>query len=243
MRIGVIGTGTIATAVVRGIVGEDHRFVISARSVVNSSALASRHDNVEVAENQQVLDRSEVIFLGLMAGTAQSLLPGLRFRADQQVVSLMAGVSLQELAGLVAPARAAALMIPFPSIADGGSPILAQGDTGLIRRLFGERNSIFEPDGDAEMEAFLCAQAVLSPVAQMVAETAGWLGERVCDPDQGEAFLRQLIVSSLRNTQSAALVEALNTPGGYNQRLRMHMEHSGLGKALCAGLDDLEGKA
>lgn len=227
MRIGVIGTGIIAMAVVRGLAEDGHSFVVSRRSAANSAALASECANVQVAENRQVLDESDVILLGLMAETARMVLPGLTFRPDHQIVSLMAGIPLSEIARLVAPAPAAALMIPFPSIADGGSPILAQGDTGLIRTLFGMRNRIIEPDGDAELAAYLCAQAVLSPVVQMVADAAGWLGARVSQTDQGEAFLRHLIASNLRNSDSAA-------PGDDEQ--------AGISQALAAGLDALEGK-
>ena len=45
--------------------------------------------------------------------------------------------------------------------------------------------------------------------------------------DEGETFLRALVASNLSEIESAALIEALNAPGGYNQRLRLHMEASG----------------
>ncbi len=90
------------------------------------------------------------------------------------------------------------------------------------------------------MAAYLVAQAVLSPVARMVGDAAVWLDARVSDPEQGEAFLRMLVASSLSGSACAALIEALNTPGGYNQRLRVHMEESGMGKTLRTGLDGLE---
>ena len=90
------------------------------------------------------------------------------------------------------------------------------------------------------MAAYLCAQAVLSPIARMVADAADWLGERAPDKAQGEAFLRQLVVSSLGGTACEPLIEALNTPGGYNQRLRLHMEQAGMRTALADGLDELE---
>ena len=67
MRIGVLGTGTIATAVVRGIAGDGHQISVSERSAENSAALAAEFGNVTVADNQAVLDRSDVVFLGLMA--------------------------------------------------------------------------------------------------------------------------------------------------------------------------------
>ncbi len=240
MRIGFIGTGTIASAVVRGIVADGHDITVSRRSEARSAALAATYKSVRVAENQDVLDQSDTIFLGLMAETAGETLRDLTFRPDQTVVSFMAGASLDEVSRMVRPAGAAAVMMPFPGIAQGGSPIMVQGDAAVVEALFGRRNRVFALKHDQEMRAYLAAQAVLSPVAAMVGQASGWLGARVDESEQGEAFLRMLVASSLAETGCADLVESLNTPGGYNQRLRLHMERAGMGEALAAGLDMLE---
>ncbi|MDV4146294.1 NAD(P)-binding domain-containing protein [Shimia sp. FJ5] len=241
MRIGFLGTGTIASAVVEGIAGDGHVIIVSRRSEARSSALAEAYSSVHVGENQEVLDQSDVVFLGLMAETAAETLAPLTFRENQAVISFMAGATLEAVGEMVRPARAAAVMMPFPGIAQGGSPIMMQGDAGLVKTIFGARNKVFALGDDSELQAYLAAQAVLSPVAAMVGEAAAWLGARVEDAGQGEAFLRMLVASSLAETGCADLVAALNTPGGYNQRLRVHMEEAGIGAALTTGLDALEG--
>lgn len=240
MRIGIIGTGTIASAVVRGIAGDGHQITVSERSAANAQALAAEFDSVTIASNQGVIDQSDVVILGLMAEMAGDTLGPLTFRADQQVISLMAGASLDEAAALVAPAQARAIMLPFPGIAKGGSPILMLGDEALVGQIFGERNQVFALQDAAELNAYLCAQAVLSPAARMVSDAANWLGARVSDAAKGEAFLRVLVASSLEGSTADALITALNTEGGYNQRLRLHMENAGTGKILAEGLDKLE---
>lgn len=240
MRLGVIGTGTIATAAMRGIAGDGHQITVSRRSAANAEGLARDFANVTIADNQAVLDESDVVFVALLAGNAPQILRELRFRPDQQVITLMTGITPDEVAALVAPARVEAQMLPFPAVANGGSPILVLGAPGLVQTLFGARNQVFALPDAAEMDAYLCAQALLSPVARMVADAAGWLGGRVSDGAQAEAFLRALIASSLADMESNALVQALNTPGGYNQRLRLHMEASGMSSALTEGLDALE---
>lgn len=240
MRIGMLGCGTIASAVVRGIAGEGHEIVVSERSAGQSAALAAEFADVSVADNQGVLDQSDMVFLGLMADVARDVLGALAFRPEQRVITLMAGASLEEADAMVRPARAVAIMMPFPGIATGGSPIMMQGDAGLVDEIFGTRNRVFALKNAGEMAAYLSAQAVLSPVVRMVGDAAEWLGERVSDPAQGEEFLRMLVGSSLSGSECAPLIEALNTPGGYNQRLRLHMEESGMGETLKAGLDALE---
>ena len=239
MRIGVIGTGSIASAVVTGIAGDGHQLTVSERSAVRAAGLAQRHDCVTIAANQTVLDQSDVIFLGLMADAAPGILQRLAFRPDHRILSLMAGATLAEVAAMVGPARAEAIVIPFPGIAQGGSPVLVQGDTGLARRLFGAANRIFALSSDAEMDAYMCAQAILSPVVRMVGDAAAWLAGRTDDAAQAEAFLRVLVGTSLIGSECRPLLEALNTPGGYNQRLREHMVASGMSTAIAAGLEGL----
>lgn len=239
MRIGVIGCGTIASAAVRGIAGDGHQITVSARSARHSATLAEDYDNVSIADNQGVVNASDVILLGLMSEVAREVLGALQFREGQRMITFMAGASLVEADEMVRPARATAIMMPFPGIAKGGTPIMMHGDVGLVREIFGARNSVFPLKDAHEMAAYLSAQAVLSPVARMISDAADWLGERVSDKAQGEAFLRALVSSNLSDTESQALIEALNTLGGYNQRLRVHMEASGMREALRAGLDDM----
>jgi pyrroline-5-carboxylate reductase len=227
MRLGFIGTGTIASAVVRGLAGRGHEIRISARSKTRAEALAAAIPEVQIAGLQEILDHSEVVFLGLMVQAAPAILAALAFPGDLRVVSFMAGADLDQVAGLVAPAQATAVMMPFPGIAQGGSAIMALGDGELLEQIFAPQNTLFMLRDAGELDAYLCAQAVL--------------GQRVSDPAQGEAFLRMLITSALAGSSADDLLEALNTPGGYNQRLRQHMEEAGMDKDLVAGLDALEG--
>jgi len=240
MRIGVIGCGTIASAAVRGVAADGHQITVSERSARYAGALAEAYENVSIADNQAVVDASDVIFLGLMAEVATEVLGALEFRKGQRVITFMAGATLAQADAMVRPARAVAIMMPFPGIAHGGSPIMMQGDADFVREIFGRKNSVFSLKNADEMAAYLSAQAVLSPVARMVSDAAQWLGERVSDKTQGEAFLRLLVASNLSKTECGPLIEALNTPGGYNQRLRLHMEASGMCEALKAGLNDME---
>jgi pyrroline-5-carboxylate reductase len=240
MKIGVIGCGTIASAAVHGIAGDGHQITVSERSKSHANELAEAYCNIVVAGNQGVVDASDVIFLGLMAELAPQVLRTLEFREGQKVITFMAGATLEQVDEMVRPARAVAIMMPFPAIAHGGSPVFMHGDADLVSKIFGNRNNIFVLEGKDEMAAYLCAQAVLSPVVRMVGDASDWLGERVEDKAQGEAFLRSLVVSSLSASKCAPLLAALNAPGGYNQRLRLHMEASGMGEAIRAGLNDLE---
>jgi len=238
MKLGFIGTGTIASAVVEGIAGDGHQITVSERSRARSADLAARF-GVAVTDNQGVIDNSDVLFLGLLPDQAATVLPTLRFHPNQQVISFIAGVSLDRLAPLVAPATPGSVMLPFPGIAKGGSPIIALGQTDLIEAIFTPQNSVYSLENDTELTAYLCAQAVLSPAVKLVSDAANWIAPKVSNPAQAEDFLRVLVGSSLMANDLAPLLQALNTSGGYNARLREHMDAAGTPEALQKGLDSL----
>ena len=242
MKLGFIGTGTITAAVVEGIAEGGHQIVVSKRSAAHSARLAQRFDAVSVADNQGVLECSDVVFLGLLAAHVPEVLAGLKFRAGQRVISFIAEIALEEIAALVAPAEACAIMLPFPAIAQGGSPILTLGNVGLVREIFCPRHTVYALQNAAELEAYLCAQAVLSPAILMVATAADWMGDQGVDRAMGGSFLRELVASNLRAGDCNTTLDALATPGGYNLRLRQIMEHAGVKAALSNGLDELKGR-
>lgn len=98
----------------RALATRGHSVIVSRRNETVSAALAREHDSISVADNQEVLDHSDVVILSLRAQVAQEVLPRLAFRSDQTLISVMAGVTLAELAEFCAPTIHISLTIPFP---------------------------------------------------------------------------------------------------------------------------------
>lgn len=248
MRVGVIGTGTIASAVVTGIAEDGHSITLSERNAERSSQLSEAFENIQVASNQAVIDASDIVFIGTSSIVAQDVLAGLNFRAGQQVISLMAGPSLQDVAIWVAPAHADALMIPFPFIAQGRSPVLVFPQSELVEQLFGKRNTVIALNEYSAMKDYLAAQALLSPITMMLSEASDWLGDRIGSTFLAEQFLRLLIGGSLLSKPLEEpdilkkLIADLNTPGGFNAQLRDFLGSHGTYDALKEGLDLLEAR-
>ncbi|SLN52869.1 pyrroline-5-carboxylate reductase [Falsiruegeria litorea R37] len=245
MRIGILGTGTIATALVRGIAEDGHQILVSERSQSNALALSQEFANVSIAPNQQVLDHSDVVILGLMPDVARSLLPEVRFREDQPVVSLMAEVPKSELVSLVAPAQVEGIAIPFPAIAKGGSPVLCCPAGRLMHALFGGRNHVISVQTPSDLEAFLAAQAILSPAVKQLTLARDWLTAKTGEAGEAERFLRLLVGGGLlaapleHEGALDDLLAALDTPGGFNAELRDFLLERGMKQHIDDGLEKL----
>jgi pyrroline-5-carboxylate reductase len=238
-HIGLIGTGVIGSAVITNLAKKGNQIWVSKRNAETSTRLKRDFDHVCVGENQDVIDHSDILFIALPGGMAKEALSGLRFRSNQVVFSMMADIDLNTLSAWVSPAKAVAIVIPFPQIAHGNSPILTLGDQTLLKRLFDATETIIPLDTPHELQVYLSAQAVLSPAAVLIAQAATWAGEKTGQRNKAEVFLRRLIESSLSGLSSDDLITALNTPGGYNQRLRQHFEDRGFHDLIKIGLDAL----
>ena len=248
-KIGFIGTGVIADAMVRGIVADGHRIFVSERNQQTAASLASEFDSVTVHANQEVVDSSDIVILCLMDSVARDVLPTLRFRDDQVLFSAMARFSNDELISLSAPAVAGGTVIPFPFIAKGNSPLLtlptSPNSQAVLQDIFGARNALFELKSDATFSTMMALQAVVMPSLTRLAHAVEWAEGEGLDPVLAEGFLRQLVggfmlSEPLDEPHVKAMAASLGTPGGLNATLDALLAEGGDEARLKAGLDTLK---
>ena len=248
MKIGFIGTGVIATAMVHGIAQDGHNIVVSERSKAKSAALSDAYSNVTVSDNQTVLDQSDVIIIGLMAQTARDQLGSLTFSPRHQVFSVMVDIYLDEIGQLIAPATAAGIFIPYPSIAQGNSPLLVYPQSDIVDEIFGGKNFVLNLGSEAELNSYLAAQAILLPTIRMLAQTSGWLAQQTGDINGAERFIRILVGEFLtardygETAVFADMIQSLGTEGGLNAQLRDHFGREGVYDTLDKGLNQLSNR-
>jgi len=227
-RVGFIGTGVIADAMVRGIAEDGHQILVSERNANTANALALAFCGVRVADNQSVIDASDIVILCLMDDAAREVLPGLNFHREQTVFSAMARFSNDELCQHVGPADAGGTLIPFPFIARGNSPILTllTNSTAqkLLEELFGGRNTLFHLQSTAEFKSMMALQAIVLPSLTRLCHAVAWAESENLDPVLAEGFLRHLVggfmlSEPLDAPHLKAMAASLGTPGGLNATL------------------------
>ena len=113
-RVGVVGTGNLASFMVAGTTraGREVAFTVSPRGRDLSARLA-RDYGVEVATgNQEAVTGADLVLVSVLPGQAEAALADLAFGPEQVVLSVMAGGSLEKVSRLVAPAQAACALMP-----------------------------------------------------------------------------------------------------------------------------------
>lgn len=226
-RVGFIGTGEIASAIVAGLAGQGHQILVSNRNADRAARLAQTFTEVEVAPNAKVVEGSDIVILCLLARVADDALRGLPFRAGQAVISAMVDVPLSRLRDLCSPATDIAITIPLPPIAGGGCPLPVYPSSPALSALFGDRNPVFTVRDEAALNAHFGATALCSPLlAQMIA-TADWLTHHTGDAALAEAYVTSVIRAYLpavpKPGQLRADLISLSIEGGLNATLRAAM--------------------
>lgn len=243
---GVLGVGSIATAIVTGLadgVTDPPAVVLSPRNAERAAGLAARFATVRVAaDNQAVVDAADVVVVCLLPADTEDVLTGVDFRPGQAVVSAVAGLHLDRLAALVAPATDVARSIPLPAVAtrDSATPVhpASAAATGLYDRLGG---SLVIAD-EAAYEATSAASATVAAYFRYLGTVAGWLSEHgIPDPaarryvaDTFAALAEELAAP---DADFGALARAHATPGGLNEQLARELGAAGVYDAVRAGLD------
>ncbi|MFX4295876.1 MULTISPECIES: NAD(P)-binding domain-containing protein [Roseobacteraceae] len=247
-RIGFVGTGEIASVMVQTIAGAGHDIIVSHRNERVSAELQARHPGLRRAENQTVVDESDVVVLCLLADTARKELPKLAFRNDQTVISVMAGMPISELEQLCAPVTEICIAIPLPPMPLGGTPLAVYPDHTSLYDIFGPYVDIHVCTSEVMLNAHFAATAVLLPLLDQMDVAANWLSAFTDDRAEAANYLAGLVgayctlLTQETGIDLARLRAGLGTERGLNQSLSRKLANNGTLIALEAGLDSLREK-
>jgi pyrroline-5-carboxylate reductase len=232
MKLGFVGTGVIAEAMVRGLCGPGgHREAIhiTERSRARSQRLAAAFANVTVSpDNQTVVDQSECVFIAVRPEQARAVLSALRFRPQQRVISVVAGLDLQTVASLASPATAVHRANPLPSIERGEGPILLYPPDDAVSALL---QRVGRPVGVADEQQYhvvMCGGALIGTFFELVATAARWTERQGVPPAEAAAYATALFhaLASLTREKDAAALQQLSaemTPGGLNEQVLLEL--------------------
>ena len=124
MQVGFVGCGTMSSAIVHGLCTLDappRSVVVSPRNAEKAAALHETFPSLVrvAASNQEVLDSSDTVFIGVLPKLAEAVIRDLRFEKRHTVVSLVSTAPLDSLRQWLSPVPAASVVraIPLPPVA------------------------------------------------------------------------------------------------------------------------------
>jgi pyrroline-5-carboxylate reductase len=172
------------------------------------------------------------VVVGLLPPDAPAVLAGLEFRPGQTVLSVMAGIGLETMIGLVAPAEAAVSMMPGLANAWNVGPSVLHPDNPAARELLSRLGPVHVYDDGRAYLAASVMGAFSGMSVLMMRDAIGWFAANGLDP----ADARRLVAEVVRGNATMLLESPLSiddvargvvTPGGITEHGRKVLDGGG----------------
>jgi pyrroline-5-carboxylate reductase len=240
----VLGVGAIGSAIVTGLcegVDDPPQVLLSPRSAETTAGLAERFDTVDVAtDNQAVVDGAPVVIVCVRPPDAEQVLGELRFPADQVVLSAVAGVPVESLRPLVAPATEIARVIPLPSVARREAITPVHPPNPAAKALFDRLGETVTLADVEAFEALAASTATLAAHFRYLGTIAAWLESQGIPAPAATHYVASTFAGLAEATRSGAPFDELAresaTPGGLNEQFLNELEEAGIFEHVDAGL-------
>ena len=248
MIIGIIGTGTMASAIVEGLrsAGDSSRIFLSPRNADTATALARRFPAVTVcASNQGVLDRCDTILLAVRPQVAESVLTALRFRPDHQIVSVIALFSVERLRALVSPANRITRAVPLPSASERRSPTAIYPADDATLALFRLLGPAFAVDSEEQFNALCTVTAMVASWFAFADGAVSWLSRFGIPEPAARDYVSRMLPSLAEEAAQFPFLDLRSlagrhaTPGGLNEQMLNYLEKHRVFETLSHALDEV----
>ncbi|MDP5314461.1 NAD(P)-binding domain-containing protein [Streptomyces poriferorum] len=228
-RIGIIGVGEIGRALVEGLCGTGGpapEVFLSPRGARTAAGLSERYGSVHVCvDNQQVVERAELIVVAVRRQDRHEALDGLRVDGSKVVVNVMAGVPDDELRDLLATDAPLVRAIPLPSVRERRSVTVTYPSHPVVDACFGQLGGALPVADEAAFDVFSALTGTLTTHYAYLAALTSWATGHGIPADDAEHYVRDLFqaMGSALGDGSRSLQRLAadhETSGGNNERIR-----------------------
>lgn len=248
-KIGFIGVGHIANYMLQGLgnTGKSFEFTLADPDLDRVSRMIKEFDNIFdcflTQDNQEAVDRSDLIILAVRPIDLEGALGTLNFKPGQVVASVVAGASLDQLNCLVSPATAVRVL-PISCVAINKSPILVFPDNAPVKEVFSLLGQVhLLPHEDTFTPGTALVGAFYAWMFPLMDETASWTRDQGIDPETARALVIETIEGACamarqqKQMSLGAIWETLATPGGISEHGAKLLNERGCLKAWPAALE------
>lgn len=251
--IGIIGVGEIGRAIVEGLRsdgGASPDVFLSPRGARTAAELSERFEGVHVcADNQAVLDRSEMAIIAVRRQDHHEALAALKVDGDKTVVNLMAGVAIDDLRRTLATDAPIVRAIPLPSVRECRSVTVTCPSHPVVDSLFEQLGGSLSVADEDSFNVFSTLTGTLTAHYAYLATLTSWAVGHGIAPDAADRYVRGLFQNVGRSLSNEIrplhqLAADHETPEGNNERIRTTwfgpVNASALKEALDGLLSDLK---
>jgi pyrroline-5-carboxylate reductase len=245
--LGFIGSGNIATAMVKGLCRSDKPpkdIRVSDKIYKKAKALADSFSQVSALENNQaVIDASDCVFICVLPQIAPEVLKALRFREEQTVVTVVAIRTLAEISTYVSPAKTVVRAVPLPPLARHLGPVVFYPNVPEVAEIFVKIGTIVPVHSERELIVLSGLTGLIAPYYQLLTTFCNWAVDAGVEADMASRYVVSMFLAQTqlaldaKETDLAELAAEAATPGGINEQALREITEKGAYDVFVQALD------
>ena len=248
MIIGFIGTGKISSSIIYGIFKSKlkiKRIYISSRNKNIAKKLKRKFRQVRILkDNQDIINNSSTIFLGVTPTVGNKILPKLTFPKNKKIISLISTINLDKLKKLTKN-KNIVRATPLPPIEIKKGPIVVCPPNKGAKNLFKHLGEVVEIKNEKLSNKFWATASIMAAYYEILSVSSNWLIKKGINKTTANNYISELFFSLSQdavNKKSQGfkkLVADSQTPKGLNMQVLNELKRGKFYTKFIKAMDNI----
>ena len=249
MNIGFLGTGHITSSVIEGIFKSKlkiKKIYISPRNKTIAKKLSKRFKKITISKNnQQLVDKSNWVFLAVTPKIGNKILKKLNFKRNQKIISFISTINLAQLKKMIGKKSKIVRAIPLPPISIRKGPIPICPPDKQVKNFFNKLGTTVEIKNEKLSMNFWVTSGMMAPFYEYLKVLSNWLVRRGIKRKEAQRYISSLFVALSQDSAVNSgkdlkyLVKDSQTPGGLNEQAVKQLRKAGFYRHLEKSLNSI----
>ena len=242
MKLGFIGTGKISSSVITGVCNSKISFkkiLISPRNRSIAQKLKRKFKKVSIAKNnQEIVNSCNWVFLALTPKVGKKIIPSLKFRSNQKIISFIATINLAQLKKIIKKKVKIVRAIPLPPISIKKGPVPICPPDKQVKSFFDKIGTTVEINNEKLSKNFWTTSGMMAPFYEILKVLSDWLVKKGIKRDKAQKYITSLFVAlsedAVVNSKKDLkhLVKESQTPRGLNEQGVKELRKAGFYRSI-----------
>ena len=228
MILGFIGTGKISSSIIFGIFKSKlkiKRIYISSRNRNIAKKLSKSYRKIKVLNNnQEIIDKSSVILLGVTPNVGNKILPKLKFSKNKKIISLISTINLDKLKKITKN-KNVVRVTPLPPIEIKKGPIIICPPNNFAKNIFRHLGKVLEIRNEKLSYKFWSTASLMATYYELLNISSKWLIKKGINKKLADTYIAELFLALSQDALNKSsqgfkkLVADSQTPKGLNMQV------------------------
>jgi len=217
------------------------------RNKSKSKNLKKKFKNkIKIAKNnQEIVNNSEWVFLGILPEVGEKILPKLKFKSNQTIISFISTINTDKLKRITNKRATIIRAIPMPPISLGKGPIALYPPNKKVKNFFNKIGTSIEIKSEKLSNNFWAISGTMASFYEQLKVLSDWLVKKGLKRSDAQKYVTSLYsaLAQLAEAHSSKDLKKFvldsQTPGGLNWQGVNELRKSGYFKSLEKSVNNI----